>query len=175
MVFLRKLYSRKWLKDSLLVEQRYLCCYCECRIDSNNSHVEHFKPKASDQFPELQLDYNNLHASCGCNVSSGEDTHCGHRKKDLYTTLLVSPLEEACHCHFKYRMDGSIIGVDERGSESISLLRLDSALLNAQRKSLIDFFLSFTDTKLQQEELKLHLDPDKDRLGEFYTMVESLF
>lgn len=166
---------KSWLKDSLIDEQHSLCCYCECRIIQSNSHIEHFKPKAHNKFPELQLDYNNLHVSCGNNQKAGEDLHCGHKKSDEYSPLLVSPLESDCHTHFGYTMDGHISGNDDKGKESIRILHLDSELLNAQRKALIDYFLGYDDFQDFQNELKIHLNQDADKYGEFYTMIQALF
>ena len=31
--------ARAALKNSLLAEQKYICCYCECRISDGNSHI----------------------------------------------------------------------------------------------------------------------------------------
>lgn len=33
------------LKESLIEEQHYLCCYCECRITLETSHIEHLGQK----------------------------------------------------------------------------------------------------------------------------------
>lgn len=166
---------KSWLKQSLLEEQHYICCYCECRIDSNNSHIEHFKPKARDKYPELQLSYSNLHASCGCNISKGEDIHCGHKKSNEYSPLLVSPLEKDCHTHFGYTLDGGISGKSNRGEESIRILHLDSELLKEQRKTLIDYFLDIPNPETLQDEINSHLNTTNPQFGEFYTMIELLF
>lgn len=39
---------RKRLKEELLKEQGYLCCYCMARIQPETSHIEHFWPKEKD-------------------------------------------------------------------------------------------------------------------------------
>lgn len=166
---------KSWLKDSLISEQKGICCYCERRITKETSHIEHFKPKGAGKYPELQLEYSNLHASCGNNLAAGEETSCGHKKGNEYTDKLVSPLETDCHTHFHYLLDGTIHGTDERGTESISMLALDTQLLNKQRETLINYFLEIEDTDDRQQELKIHLDSSTPTLGEFYTMVETLF
>lgn len=166
---------KKWIKTSLIAEQHGICCYCECRIAAGNSHIEHFRPKAVGSFPELQLEYSNLHASCGANPKPGEEKCCGHYKGNAYTDKLVSPLETDCHTHFRYFLDGTIRGTDERGTESISTLALDTHLLNKQRETLINYFLEIEDTDDLQKALKTHLDPSSPTFGEFYTMVEALF
>lgn len=161
------------LKQALIAEQGEICCYCECRIQPNNSHIEHFKPKGNRLYAALQLDYSNLLASCGIRPLLGSDEHCGHKKGCDYTTDLVSPLETDCSSHFSYQLDGTIGHTDARGYISIRMLHLDSALLNRQRKSLIDYFLSFDDEELQ-EEIDIHLDINRSSFGEFFTMIEFL-
>lgn len=162
------------LKQSLIDEQGGLCCYCECRIQPNNSHIEHFKPKGNPLYAALQLDYSNLLASCGIRPLLGSDEHCGHKKGCDYTTDLVSPLEVDCSSHFTYQLDGTIGYTDNRGDTSIRMLHLNSTLLNRQRKSLIDFFLALDDEELQ-EEISAHLDTARSSFGEFYTMIEFLY
>ena len=53
---------RNELRKSLLTEQGCICCYCGCRIETENTKIEHLKPR--QQNPQLQLEYDNLLASC---------------------------------------------------------------------------------------------------------------
>jgi len=50
------------LHKTLLVEQGYICCYCNRFIDKTDSHIEHLVPRSQDS--EKELDYNNVLASC---------------------------------------------------------------------------------------------------------------
>lgn len=84
------------LKNSLIAEQKHLCCYCERRITNADSHIEHFKPKGNPLYQYLELDYNNLHASCIKALSSGVEPQCGHKKGDTFSGTLISPLEANC-------------------------------------------------------------------------------
>lgn len=136
------------LKNSLITEQKSICCYCECFIDSSNSHIEHFKPKDShNSYSHLQLEYSNLLASCGIRPTGNNDEHCGHKKDNDYCTDLISPLESDCSSHFTYYLDGKIGFKDDRGKKTIQMLHLDSALLNQKRKSLIEYFQDIEDNK----------------------------
>ena len=162
------------LKSSLLAEQKYICCYCECRISDANSHIEHFMPKDPTQFPHLQLEYSNLFASCTKQPTGSPDEHCGHKKETFYSADLISPLEPDCSSHFAYKMDGTIEGTDVRGRLTVQKLHLDSALLDRQRKRLIDDFINIDDDAELQSEIANHLDASKAFLGEFFTMVEYL-
>jgi len=157
------------LKDSLLTEQGYLCCYCECRVDKRDSHIEHFIPR--DKAHNKRFDYNNLHISC---TTQGEKARCGHKKLEEFSNDLISPLEVDCASHFSYTTTGKIVGLDQRGEETISICNLNSQALTDMRKVLIDSFL-FYDDNLREEEIKKHLDSSKPQLGEFYTMIEYLY
>lgn len=172
--------EKKDIRNSLLKEQHSLCCYCECRISNNYAdesesfHIEHFKPKDKDKFPQLQLEYSNLHASCIKNKSNDSDIHCGHRKGNEYSDSLISPLEEDCASHFVYELDGTIVYTDHRGKETIRILHLDSNLLNISRKKLIDYFLFDVEENNLENEISCHLDESLSTFGEFYTMIEYL-
>lgn len=165
--------AKRILKQALLAEQHYLCCYCECRISAADSHIEHFKPKGVAAYAHLQLDYSNLHASCTLQPTGSVDEHCGHKKGNSFSPDLVSPLEPDCSSHFTYTLNGHIGHTDKRGKETISMLSLDSALLNRQRKLLIDTFTGFDEAELP-DEIAIHLDTSQPAHGEFFTMIEYL-
>ena len=54
---------KRIVKNSLIARQKYLCCYCESRIDENNSHIEHIEPQMGG-LSENSMDYSNMAASC---------------------------------------------------------------------------------------------------------------
>lgn len=159
------------VKRSLIEEQKYLCCYCECRINLNDSHIEHFRPKGNPAYVALDLEYGNLHASCIKNCPAGIDLHCGHKKGDYFSDSLISPLETDCHKHFMYTMDGHIHHTDDRGEEAIREYNLDSELLVRQREAIID---ALTQDEITEQDIEAHLDDTKPMLGVFYTMVDYL-
>lgn len=165
--------AKSALKKELLKEQRFLCCYCECCIEATTSHIEHFKPKGVAAYSYLQLDYGNLHASCGFRPLGTIEEHCGHKKSNDFSANLISPLEPDCALHFTYTMDGKIGFTDHRGEETIKMLKLDSSLLVRQRKRLIDYFFSLDPNDIDAE-LDEHLDATKDHLGEFFTTIDFL-
>ncbi len=72
------------LRDSLMKEQGYICCYCMQRIAPNAEKMKIEHRQSQKRHPELQLDYQNLLASCKgnegkakhlqhCDTSKGED------------------------------------------------------------------------------------------------------
>ena len=55
--------TKKKLREALLEDQGYICCYCGKRIkDDDNTRIEHLKPKSNHK--HLTFDYANLLASC---------------------------------------------------------------------------------------------------------------
>jgi hypothetical protein len=70
-------YYYQW-KEHLSYESKQQCVYCAININSfggiRNFHVEHYKPKARNKFPELENDYNNLFFACSiCNCFKSDD------------------------------------------------------------------------------------------------------
>jgi hypothetical protein len=68
---------RDW-KEHLLTEGKNQCVYCAININSfggiRNFHVEHYRPKAKNKFPELINEYSNLFVACSiCNCFKGDD------------------------------------------------------------------------------------------------------
>jgi uncharacterized protein (TIGR02646 family) len=61
-------YTKRELRETLLIEQGYLCCYCQQRIENIESTViEHFYPRNGGdkvQGRAKMFDYNNLLAAC---------------------------------------------------------------------------------------------------------------
>lgn len=93
---------KQFVKAALLAEQKYICCYCENRIDAQTSHIEHLLPQSS--YPQKQLDYLNLLASC---EADGKKAHCGH-KKDRQR-VPITPLDtNEPNQHFVFAADGNI-------------------------------------------------------------------
>lgn len=131
------------MKEGLLKEQGFICCYCEIRINDNNSHIEHFRPRSL--FPEDLADYNNLLCSCQKNPPKGEPKHCGNKKGNWYEKdLIISPLEKNCEERFRYTFDGRINPADENDDaarETIERLGLNVKKLTDSRKMILEPFI----------------------------------
>lgn len=121
------------LKSALLDEQGHVCCYCCGRIDEKASHIEHYL--SQDSYPDLDLDYGNLLASCN---SQGRDRHCGARKGNQ--RIEVSPLEDDCEIQFRFGLDGGIAGAASEARIAIERLGLDTRLLKENRRQAIGVF-----------------------------------
>lgn len=168
------------LKQSLITEQHGLCCYCEKRIDASSSHIEHFKPKGilvdgTAPYAHLQLDYTNLHASCLREPDGDPEMHCGHKKGSEFSAQLLSPLSAGCENHFKFTLDGKIVGITPEGLETIRILHLDSSLLDAARKFLIDYFENDVEDADLEAEVMSHLDTNRTQYGEYFSMIQYLW
>jgi uncharacterized protein (TIGR02646 family) len=140
------------LHESLLDEQGCICCYCGKRIRLEDSHIEHLKPRSV--CPRLQVEYDNLLASCEGDtnaVTPRRDRHCGHRKGEWCDPLLmVSPLQENCEEHFRYTLQGEIgpsgdKSMERPAQETILRLGLDSTVLKRARRRAITAVLKMFD------------------------------
>lgn len=70
-------YYSDW-KEDLLLEGCGQCVYCTININSfggvRNFHIEHYRPKAKDKFPNLEHDFSNLFFACSiCNCFKSDD------------------------------------------------------------------------------------------------------
>ncbi len=68
----------KHWKEHLSIESKNQCVYCAININSfgglRNFHVEHYRPKARDKFPQLENEYANLFFACSiCNCFKGDE------------------------------------------------------------------------------------------------------
>lgn len=160
------------LLKSLKEEQGYICCYCERELKDGDCHIEHFKPKDKNKFPELQITYDNLLCSCQVNTEKGEPLHCGNSKGNWFDDrLLISPLDTNCENKFKYTYDGQILPFDEDDEEAkttIEKLQLNIDKLKALRKSVI--YALFDD-----ENVDWYLEINQGKFNEFYTTIEYLY
>jgi uncharacterized protein (TIGR02646 family) len=165
-------------KKALMEEQGYICCYCERRLEENDSHIEHFQPQSDPNVDDI--DFSNMLCSCQKTLKSGEPRHCGNLKGDWFdATLLVSPFYSSCESKFGFRADGTIYPKDnaEDAKTTIEKLGLDIPKLNSLRKSVIDIFL---DDSLSEDEMrtfiKSHLQKDNSgKFGEFHTTIDYIF
>lgn len=162
------------LKQALLREQGHLCCYCNGPVEDRDSHIEHFRPQSL--FPELELDYANLHVSCQSNQARGLALHCGMAKGEWFDSqLTLSPLADDIEQRLRYSDDGHVYPADPADAAaeaSISHLALDCPLLIDKRENTIrgvldEEFLASADMEdlehllhaLQQADGRGHLMP----------------
>ena len=165
---------KNFLKQSLLEEQGFICCYCERRITETpeSSHIEHLKPKGT--YPEFELEYDNLLCSCQPSKINGENiSTCGHKKGDWFDEeLFISPLSSECEEKIKYSSSGELEGVDEVANITIRKLGLNNYDLVRSRKSAVDYFCG---KKYTKEELLEFLTIKVGKYHPFHTSIIQFF
>ena len=138
------------VKEALMKEQGYICCYCERRLESDDSHIEHLLPR--EVAPEKSLDFDNLLCSCQKDLEKGEPRHCGNSKGKYL--LPISPLEPDCATLFIFGHDGQILPAQEdndKAQKTIEILQLNIPKLKALRRNAIEPFL---DSEISVRELQ---------------------
>lgn len=149
------------LRKSLVEEQGYICCYCMKRIFVDDSHIEHFWPK--DEFETVELDYNNLLASCNGEGTIEMDDYCGHKKNNWYSEDMISPIETEIESLFRYSTDGRIHSVSRRNSskvaqEMINHLGLNSFHLQRARRAAIQASEVYDEEEYTEDEIRSFID-----------------
>jgi uncharacterized protein (TIGR02646 family) len=173
-------YKKEFTQD-LIVEQGYICCYCEQKLNINDCHIEHLLAQNKDLYSKFLFDYQNLLCSCQLEIESGEPRHCGNSKGN--NILPITPLMPDCENKFKYTEDGYIEYTDENSRLTVEYLQLDIDKLNKLRESAIDSIRFIDpiekDELLSEEESKQfaerYLQVENGEFKEFYTTIKYLF
>ncbi|OHD14162.1 MAG: TIGR02646 family protein [Spirochaetes bacterium GWB1_36_13] len=124
------------LRKQLASEQGFLCAYCMNRIDINKSKIEHFFSQSN--YPENQLDYDNLLLCCSGNKGAPEkNQHCDTRKKD--SDIKYNPSNFSVSDYIGYNdYDGSIFSKDPAWDKELNeILNLNFNRLKKDRKAKI--------------------------------------
>ena len=145
------------LRNALLEEQGFVCCFCGCAIgpcdetgevlqiplesiQPHNIRNAHIVPQSKDT--AKTLDYGNLCASCNTSRHTKDEKHCDEAQGNR--ELPVSPLQKDCISYFSFSSDGEILANLERTKEeqewanaTISILRLNTSSLIAARKKVL--------------------------------------
>lgn len=151
---------KRQLMTHLIEEQGGICCYCNRELRDNDFHIEHFRPKERNRYPELALDYDNLLISCQRQLQSREPRHCGMKKGHWFEEgVTVSPLDPDCEKRFEFLEDGRIraAGNDSGADKTIKRLGLDIDKLRELRKAAIGAALEGIDA-LGADELQELID-----------------
>lgn len=131
------------LRESLVEEQGYICCYCQQRIDtSTRTEIEHIitREECTRLGNEaLKITYTNLIASCEGNrppsrhVEIDKDRHCNNFRSNR--SLLISPLDINCEDEFFYDFQGVMHG--KTHNATITIENLNLKVLKDYRKAKI--------------------------------------
>ncbi|MDI9408625.1 MAG: TIGR02646 family protein [Candidatus Pacebacteria bacterium] len=163
------------IKQSLLEEQFFLCCYCESKIDLLDCHVEHLKPKSKNQ--ELHCDYSNLACSCQ------EPHSCGHKKAnwDWQDDEFRSPHDEEIGKLFCFSLDGVIEPTEHNpliAKKMIEKLNLNHDSLRSRRERMAKEIITTLGPEPTDEIRNIlqviytEIQPD-NRLPEFHSLCSQ--
>jgi len=129
------------LRASLLTEQGCICCYCMQRISADRMKIEHWR--SQDEYPQFQLDYNNLFGACqGGQGSPSHLQHCDTKKGN--TEITINPLNNHRNCEdlIKYLATGKIYSDDETIDKDLNdVLNLNMQTLVNNRKEVLELVL----------------------------------
>ena len=133
------------LRDSLVSEQRGLCCYCmaSLRPDANAMKIEHWR--CQENYPAQQLVYRNLLGACrGGEGQPPHNQHCDTRKGNQ--DLLWNPAEpaHAIESRVQYDFDGTITSNNATFQAQLNeVLNLNLVTLKNHRKAVLDAVLEW--------------------------------
>ena len=107
------------------------CAFCESRMKHvSNPHIEHYRPKGRKEFEQLMFDWNNWLLSCGrCN-----EKKWSHFPESNGQPCLLNPAAEDPAPHLDF-VGAMVIGLSQRGDETIRLIGLDRSPLVYERAS----------------------------------------
>lgn len=142
--------QKEELRDSLLTEQGHICCYCMQRIKKDKMKIEHWR--SQDEYPDLQLDYNNLLGACeGGQGFPKHLQHCDTKKGN--EKLTINPIDNLKNCEdlIKYLPNGIIYSDDTAiNNELNQVLNLNIQTLVNNRKVILDILIQ----QLKSEQAK---------------------
>lgn len=125
------------LRQQLAEEQGFICAYCMSRIslDFHTTVIEHVKPQT--QYPEEQLDYDNLLLCCNGDANGiGTQHHCDSSKRNL--EIKYNPATHPCIATtIRYRHNGQVFSEEAKWDfELNTVLNLNASRLCNNRKAV---------------------------------------
>jgi uncharacterized protein (TIGR02646 family) len=136
------------LRQVLLEEQGYICCYCNQGIANNYlTIIEHLNPKGKLEFRSQVFEYNNLLACCNGgerDTNKPRETYCTAKKGDfLLENWFISPLSPECDLFFGYDLQGKIFALNENNDarKTIEFLGLKAKSLELLKKKAIETYI----------------------------------
>lgn len=167
---------------SLLIEQCYLCCYCELEIDDRDCHVEHMEPRSENR--GRTYDYSNLASSC----NGGHVEHCGHYKDNRGrnpahrwdVSRFCAPHDPSTAGRIVYLIDGSVRAASGDGGAEyvVGYLGLDCARLRERRKAharaLVDTLGPAPQAELIAWAMAYYVQPESGRLRQFHSLSRTI-
>lgn len=115
----KRVWSKPYIKKSLLQMSNRKCVYCESLLgeESKYMEVEHYYPK--NIYPEKVVEWPNLFASCKrCNGTKGE--------YDTGKLPFIHPENDTPRQHLVLKEKALLVGVDNKGKATVHKLDLNN-------------------------------------------------
>lgn len=132
------------LRESLVTEQRGLCCYCLCRVrpEFPRMKIAHWHSRA--KYPNEQLAYSNLLAAClGNQGQRRSEQHCDTRQGENDLSRNPANPDHQIESFIRFEGDGQITSQDGDFDRQLNeVLNLNSAFLKNGRKAILEGFKS---------------------------------
>ena len=130
------------LRETLVKEQRHICCYCMDHIAATREHmkIEHWRSQS--RYPSKQLEYSNLLGACmGGEGQPSRLQHCDTRKGNLKLKWNPADRDRSIETRIQYTSDGSVRSDDKTFCAQIDdVLNLNLPLLKNNRNRVSDEF-----------------------------------
>lgn len=152
---------REAVKQRLLEDQGWLCCYTGIRVSAQSSHVEHLKPQTLCTESEDDIDYRNMLAAYPGDRSPNCEFGAKAKGSWYDEELLVSPLNPHCEAKFRFDQFGRVHPAtphDAAAIETIRHLGLDCGRLTSMRERAIEEMLFDKDRTISKAQLKTIID-----------------
>lgn len=165
------------LRQSLVREQRGICCYCMQRIrpNSDSMKIEHWQCQG---YVERQLDYKNLLGAClGSEGQAKKNQHCDTRKGDLNLSYNPADPNHDVESKLRFLGNGIIQATESEFDKEINeILNLNEGFLVSNRQATFEAITKFMDrnpskAEIQKELRKWNGDSDDGPLEPFCQVV----
>ena len=139
------------LREILLEEQGYICCYCMKRITNElievrgkyqyKTRIEHWSPReiynGQNGKSDLRLNYRNLMAACDGNQGQPKHLYCCDKSKGSQE-IKINPTQSICEEQFFFSPTGEITSEDEDIKQELNgVLRLNIQIHRNNRKAAL--------------------------------------
>lgn len=145
--------DKQTLRESLVAEQRGICCYCMSRIDATpeKMKIEHWQSQS--HFPERQLDYSNLLGACDGGIGQPpQKQHCDTRKGDRNLSRNPADPRQDVERGIRYLKNGRIESKDPDFQREIDeVLNLNVHTLVQNRRAVFEGLIDYLE-KLKRRE-----------------------
>jgi len=160
--------DKQQVRERLMGMQGNFCAYCESVL-YDGAHVEHFRRKNKNHFPELTFAWSNLFLSCESH------DHCGHYKDRRGASYnpndLIKPDEIDPDQFFYFHSSGEVrlrpdlqegSQAHHKAKETIRVFNLDEPALVANRRNIWNSYKKRNPSIIDQL-----IDSDEDFRAEY--------